>query len=275
MRTKDMKKLKVGIIGCGTIGNEIALSCVGLLKDKVELKALYDIDKKKTEKLSRLVKRDITVDSMDTLFDKADLIVESASACISREVVEKAIEKSKDVMVMSVGGLIESEGLLEEARKKNIRVYFPSGAVCGIDGLKGARLSKIESVTLTTRKPPGGLEGAPYLKEKNIDIHSIKSEKVLFSGNPLEAVKGFPKNINVASVLSLAGIGAEKTKVRIVTSPEYTKNVHEIEITGDFGKLMTRTENVPSRKNPKTSALAILSAIATLKGIVESVKIGT
>ncbi|UCD54804.1 MAG: aspartate dehydrogenase [Candidatus Omnitrophota bacterium] len=270
-----MKKLKVGIIGCGTIGNEIAASCMGLLKDKVELKALYDIDRKKAEGLSRLIKRDITVDSMDMLFDKADLIVESASAGISRKVVEKAVEKSKDVMIMSIGGLIQSEGLLKEAGKKNIRVYFPSGAVCGIDGLKAARLSGIESVTLTTRKPPGGLEGAPYLKEKNINVHSIKGEKVLFRGNPLEAVKGFPKNINVASVLSLAGIGAKKTKVRIITSPGYTKNVHEIEITGDFGSIRTRTENVPSRKNPKTSALAILSAIATLKGIVESIKIGT
>ena len=113
------------------------------------------------------------------------------------------------------------------------------------------------------------------MKEKNIDIHSIKAEEVLFSGSPLEAVKGFPKNINVASVLNLAGIGAKKTKVRIVTSPTYTKNTHEIEITGDFGRITTRTENVPSKKNPKTSALAILSAIATLKGIVESVKIGT
>jgi len=178
-------------------------------------------------------------------------------------------------MIMSVGGLIESEGLLEEARKKNIRVYFPSGAICGIDGLKAARLSRIDAVTLTTRKPPGGLEGAPYLKEKNIDIHSIKTEEVLFSGNPLEAVKGFPKNVNVASILSLAGIGAKKTKVRIVTSPEYTKNVHEIEITGDFGRITTKTENVPSDKNPKTSKLAILSAIATLKSIAESVRMGT
>jgi len=270
-----MKKLKAGIIGCGTIGSEIAASCVTLLKDKVELNALYDIDKKKCEELSRLIKHNIAVGSMDEVFDRADLIIESASARISQEVVEKAIKKSKDVMIMSVGGLIESEGLLEEARKKNIRVYFPSGAISGIDGLKAARLSRIEAVTLTTRKPPRGLEGAPYLKEKNIDIHSIKDEEVLFSGNPLEAVKGFPKNVNVASILSLAGIGAKKTKVRIVTSPVYTKNIHEIEITGDFGRITTRTENVPSKKNPKTSALAILSAIATLKGIVESVKIGT
>jgi aspartate dehydrogenase len=270
-----MKKLKVGIIGCGTIGSEIAASCVTLLKEKVELSALYDIDTKKTEHLSRLVKGNIVAGSMDEAFNKADLIVESASASVSREVVAKAVEKSKAVLVMSVGGLIESEGLLNEADKKNIRVYFPSGAISGVDGLKAAALSKITAVTLTTKKPLKGLEGAPYLKEKNINLDSVRAEKTLFDGSPIEAIKGFPKNINVASVLSLAGIGAKKTRVKIVTSPEYTKNVHEIEITGDFGRITTRTENVPSKKNPKTSALAILSAIATLKGIVESVKIGT
>ncbi len=103
----------------------------------------------------------------------------------------------------------------------------------------------------------------------------IKNEKILFQGSALEAVKAFPKNINVASVLSLAGLGAEKTLVKIITSPEYTKNTQEVEIIGDFGKITTKPENVPSEKNPKTSKLAILSAIATLNGIVESVRVGT
>ena len=79
----------------------------------------------------------------------------------------------------------------------------------------------------------------------------------------------------MASILSLTGIGANKTKVRIITSPEFEKNAHEIEIIGDFGRMTTRTENVPSEKNPKTSKLAALSAIATLKAAVESVRFGT
>lgn len=67
----------------------------------------------------------------------------------------------------------------------------------------------------------------------------------------------------------------KKTRVRIVTSPEYTKNIHEIEIIGNFGKIITRTENIPSKTNPKTSELAILSAIATLEGITDNLRIGT
>ena len=104
---------------------------------------------------------------------------------------------------------------------------------------------------------------------------SIKKEKTIFEGSAVEAVKGFPQNVNVSAVLSLAGMGAKKTRVKIVTSPLYTSNTHEIEITGEFGRIVTRSENLPSKANPKTSALAIFSAIATLETIASSVRIGT
>ena len=267
--------MKIGIVGCGAIGSEIATACVTLLKNKTELTALYDIDRAKSEALSRLVKMNIAVKSLDALLDKAELVIESAASSVSKNILKKAVERSKDVMIMSVGGLVDAKDLLKEAEKKNIKVYLPSGALCGIDGLKAAKISKIDKVTLTTRKPPGGLAGAPYLKEKNIDIGSIKKETVIYEGNARGAIKGFPKNINVSSVLSLAGIGAEETKVKIVVSPDYTKNTHEVEIVGSFGRIATKTENVPSEKNPKTSKLAMLSAIATLKNIAGGIKIGT
>jgi aspartate dehydrogenase len=172
-----------------------------------------------------------------------------------------------------VGGLIGKEKLLKLA--KNSRVYIPSGAICGIDGLKSASAGRIDSVTLTTRKPPKGLEGAPYLKERGIDPARFKDETVVFDGSAKDAIKGFPQNVNVSAVLSLAGIGAARTRVRIIASPGSERNIHEVEITGDFGKILTRTENVPSRTNPKTSALAILSAIATLGAIADRVRVGT
>jgi len=189
--------------------------------------------------------------------------------------LERCIKSNKDCLVMSVGGLLGNEGLLKKAAVAGIHVYIPSGAISGIDALKGASVGKVESVTLTTRKPPRGLEGAPYLTRNRIDLKSIVSETILFEGSAEEAVEGFPANVNVSAVLSLAGIGAKDTKVRIVTSPGYTKNVHEVEIVGDSGRITTKTENVPSKDNPRTSALAIYSAIATLEGIAGSVRIGT
>jgi len=270
-----MKKIKVGIIGCGTIGSEIAKACLRELAGTITLVGICDIDKTKAEALVGILAKPVPILSSDDLIRAADLVTEAASAKISGDILEKCVNKNKDILVMSVGGLLGKEKLLKYAEEKGVKVYLPSGAICGIDGLKAASAGEVDSVTLTTRKPLKGLEGAPYLREKNIDIGSISGETVVFEGSAEEAVKGFPQNINVSAVLALAGIGSAETRVRIVTSPDYTKNIHEVEITGDFGRITTRTENVPSKANPKTSMLAILSAIATLRAAATSVRIGT
>ena len=270
-----MGRLRVGIIGCGAMGSEIARACQGRLSGSVDLAAVCDISDEKIRGLQDSLNKKVEILKLDELIKNTDLVVEAASAGISGEILEKCIKAKRDCLIMSVGGLIAKASLLKQADEQGIRVYIPSGALCGIDGLKSASGGKVESVTLTTRKPPKGLEGAPYLKENRIDLSGIKKETVIFEGTAVEAVKGFPANVNVSAVLSLAGIGAERTRVRIVTSPEYTRNTHEVEITGDFGRITTKTENLPSKNNPRTSALAIYSAIATLEGIAKSVRIGT
>ncbi|MCX5677872.1 MAG: aspartate dehydrogenase [Candidatus Omnitrophica bacterium] len=270
-----MKKIKVGIIGCGVIGTSIAIACRSRLAYAVELAGVCDIDENKILALNRSLKENVRALKLDQLIKKTDLVIEASSALASSKIVEKCVENNRDCLIMSVGGLLGQEGLLKKAGEKGVKVYIPSGAVCGIDALKAASIGKIASVTLTTRKPPKGLEGAPYLTSKGIDVRAITKETVLFEGSARDAVKGFPANVNVSAVLSLAGIGAASTKVRIVTSPDYIRNTHEVEIIGDSGRITTRTENVPSESNPKTSALAIYSAIATLEGITRSVRIGT
>ncbi len=109
-----------------------------------------------------------------------------------------------------------------------------------------------------------------------MDVDSIKGPVVIFEGNAKDAVKLFPANINVAALLSLAGLGSEKTKVRIIADPDTDKNTHAIEARGKFGKISITVENVPDRANPKTSRLAILSAIECLRGICsDDMQIGT
>ena len=270
-----INKIKVGIIGCGAIGSEIAKACQDRLKDKVELVGICDVDDKKTEALNKTLKNKVSAQNVESLIKNSSLVVEAASAGISADVLKRCIDAGRDCLIMSVGGLLGSEAMLDEAKEKGIKIYIPSGAICGIDGLKSASVGRVDSVILTTRKPPKGLVGAPYLKEKGIDVLAVKDEQVIFEGNALEAIKGFPQNVNVSAVLSLAGLGAKNTIVKIVTSPKYTSNTHEIDIKGEFGRISTRSENLPSRANPKTSALAIFSAIATLEGIASSVRIGT
>jgi len=270
-----MKKIKVGIIGCGTIGNEIARACLGRLKDKVVLSALCDADRKKCETLKTSLKSKAPILSIDGVVKSCDFVIEAASASISAGVLKKCIAKGKDCLVMSTGGLLAEPALLAQAGKKRVRVFVPSGAVCGVDGLKSAGVGGIDKVTLTTRKPPKGLAGAPYVLSQKIDLSSVVEDTVIFEGSAEDAVNGFPQNVNVAAVLSLAGIGARKTLVRIIATPGSGANIHEVEIVGESGRITTRSENVPSKANPKTSALAVYSAIATLEGAVSPVRIGT
>lgn len=270
------KKVKIGIVGCGTIGTELAQAIEQRFTAQAELSALCDIDETKAQNLKANCPSTPKILSIDELTKSCDLVIEAASGQVSYEVAQKALKQKKDVMIMSVGGILDRhQELFSLAQEKGCHIYLPSGAIAGLDAVKAAQMAKINKAILITRKPPKGLIGAPYLKEKKIDLSSIKEETVIFEGQAQEAIKGFPKNVNVCAALSLAGIGAKETKVKIVTSPDYKANIHEIHVEGDFGKLVTRTENVPSPANPKTSFLASLSAIATLKNILDVVKIGT
>ena len=271
-----MKK-NIGIAGCGTIGTFIAKRVDRDLQPLAKIVALCDIDKEKTAKLSGMLSCKPAVVSFDKLVEESDIVIEAASSDISFSFAEKTLKKGKDIMIMSIGGILEkSHELFDLARKKKSRIILPSGAICGLDGIKSAKMGNINKVSLTTRKPPRGLRGAPYIIANKIDLDSITGEALIFKGSAQEAVRAFPKNINVSALLSIVGIGAKKTQVKIITSPEYMVNTHEIEIEGDFGRMVSITENVACADNPKTSFLAALSAVASLRQALEDfVVIGT
>ncbi len=267
--------IKVGIVGCGAIGTYLTNEILTRYKNQVRLAGICDIDEKKAKSLKHSLKDRVSTYKLDALVKKCDLVIESAGVGAVKSVIEEAIASNTDVMIMSVGGLLRAPELLNRILKTKLKLYVPSGAIAGLDAVKAARMGKISSVKLITKKPAAGLADADYVIKNNIDLTNIKGEKIIFKGNALDAVAGFPKNINVAAVLSLAGIGPEKTEVCIVASTLVKRNIHTIEINGDFGKIVCCSENVPSLENPKTSELAMLSALAALDGIVRNIKVGT
>ena len=154
-------------------------------------------------------------------------------------------------------------------------IYLPSGAIAGLDGIKSVK-NELNSISITTTKHPRSLKGARFFETSKINIDSISSRTIIFEGTAKEAVSLFPANINVAALLSLSGIGSEKTKVIMVADPNTDKNTHHIEAEGKFGKMTFTVENFPDSNNPKTSRLAILSAIETLrKYCSDEIRIGT
>lgn len=271
------KLLKIGIVGCGAIGSSLAKAIISDFSDKAELVNLYDVDMQKSYKLANIFNNQKLVAlNLDDLINRVNLVIEATKSEVAFDVVQKTIAASRDIMIMSVGGIIGHYKELEVlAKEKGVRIFIPSGAICGIDGLKAAACGKIHKVTLTTKKPPKAFLGVPYVLKKKMRLDNINEDTVLFEGNANLAIKAFPQNINVAATLSIAGIGPQDTVVRIVASPNITRNIHEIEIESDAGRILTRTENIIHPDNPKTSYLAVLSAIATLRQILEPMRIGT
>ena len=273
---KSKAKVKIGILGCGAIGTRIARSIKTECEDLACVTALFDINPAKALNLSKhLPQKNIVQKTYAQLLNHCDLVVEAVNAPDTYELIRQALIAKKDVLVMSVGKMLDGEAILKLAQKQNCRLLIPSGAIAGIDAIKAASLGKIHRIILTTRKPIYGFADNTYVQQKRINLSQITKETVLFDGNVKEAVKCFPQNINVAATISLASSAKDKLRIRIATSPEFKVNSHEIEVTGEFGRMVTKTENVVCPDNPKTSYLAVLSAIVTLKQYLGQVRIGT
>jgi len=270
-------KLKVGIAGCGAIGSSLASSLKSLFKKECRLSAIFDIDRSKQEALSRRLKdRRLQAGTLGELIRRSELVIEATSAAASFKIAGSVIRAGRSVIVMSVGGIVgQTETLRRLCRQKKVSLYIPSGAVCGIDGLKASLGGSIKSVILTTTKPVSAFSGIEYLRKKGINPQKIRKETVIFHGSAASAIRFFPQNINVAATLSIGGIGPQKTIVRIIASPAATRNSHEIRIESAAGMVLAKTENTVHPENPKTSYLAVLSAIACLKQILDPLKVGT
>jgi len=269
--------LKIGFIGCGAIGSRLAKSVKHDLKKHCVISGLYDLAPEKPLNLVRTLKlkKDLVKGSLKELISCCDFVVEAIASNETTEIIKKVIRAKKGIMIMSVGKVLNAPMILTLAEKNHTSVLIPSGSIGGLDIIKSVGAHNISKITLTTSKPISGLSQTDYLTKKGIILSRLKKETTIFDGNVRESIKLFPRNINVAATLALGSRLMNKIRIRLRTSPKFTVNSHEIEVCGKFGRLTLRTDNVACPDNPKTSYLAVLSAVQTLKQYFQSVKIGT
>lgn len=267
--------MNLGLIGCGAIGSIIARE-VGSI-DRVEVLYIWDIDRRREDALVHLPK--IVATDFDGILENCSLVIEASSQRAVRDYVPVLVERGKEVMIMSVGAFADQRfyrRMREMAEISGSKIYIPSGAICGMDGIKAAMCGRVERVILTTTKPPGALSPTEEFTENTgIDPSSLKERTLIFEGTAEEAVRFFPRNVNVAATLKIACLPFGEPIVRIVVDPYAERNRHEIVLEGEFGRIVAETDNVPSPNNPRTSYIAALSAIATLRQILDPVRVGT
>jgi aspartate dehydrogenase len=267
---------KIGILGVGAIGSVIARALDQKQID-AELVAVADQDRARAEALSAELTGRPAVVSLDEMIERSDLAVEAASQAALTEFVPQALGRRRDMLILSVGGLLGQEEWFGEAREKGCRIYIPSGAIAGLDGVKSASMGRIARVLLTSRKPVAALRGSRYAMERNLALDSLEEDTLIFEGLAEDAARAFPTTANVAASLRLAldPARSDAVRVQIIAVPGGTENVHEICVEGEFGRFTVKVENRPSTANPRTSQLAAFSAIATLKNLTRSLHVGT
>lgn len=266
--------VKVAIGSLGTVGmalaRRIAVGDGGLMLTAVSAR---DTDRAR-ERLAS-IGSDAEVLALEALADAADVVVECAPAEHFLTLAAPVIAAGKILVPISVAGLLEHMDLVERARETGARIMVPSGAILGLDALRAAREGEIQEVRMITRKPPGGLAGAPHLVDNAISIEGLTAPLKVFEGTAAEGARGFPANVNVAAAVGLAGVGPERTVLEVWADPGVDRNVHDIKVVADAASFTLHIENVPSVENPRTGRLVAQSVMATLRRLSAPLIVGT
>lgn len=269
-----MKELTVGIGGFGVIGEAVARR----LDKGIPGLRLSAVSARRTKRAGdRMVDftAPVPVVSLSELSACAEVVVECAPAAAFMDVAGPAVDGGLIFIPLSCGMLLQHENLPARAAKSGARIIVPTGALLGLDAVRAASEGELRSVRMVTRKPPKGLMGAPHLIENDINVEGLREPLLVFEGTARAAAAGFPANVNVAAALSLAGLGPDETMIEIWADPTVTRNTHNIKVDSDATRFEMTIEGVPSLENPATGMLTPLSVIATLRGLVSPMRVGT
>jgi aspartate dehydrogenase len=264
------RPLGVGVVGLGAIGRRVCQALDAGLPG-LRLTGATARSRDRAEAFLKSLGTPVPLLSLDEVIEVSDVVVEASTQAHLQEIAPRALGAGRDLVVLSCGALLGRQDWVELAERHGCRILVPSGAIAGLDGVKGGAVGPITSVTMESRKAPAGWAGAPWVVQQQIDLEAIREETLIFEG---PATAAFPANVNVLAALSLAGIGPELTTTRIYAVPGLTRNTHRISVEGEFGSLTIEVRNVPS-ENPRTGRLSYLSTIALLRDLGATLRIGT
>jgi aspartate dehydrogenase len=208
----------------------------------------------------------LTASLEQLLAARPDLIVECAGHAAVAAYATTILNSGVDLIIASTGSLADElllTSIRESLQTSSAQVRLPAGALPGVDALSAARLGGLTAVCLQSSKPPSAWAGTAA--EAAYELDALKAPTLIFEGDARKAAITFPKNANVAATAALAGLGFERTWVRLVADPALSQNVHRLEVQGLFGEMTLEVRAHPAPDNPKTSYLAALSIMRLLE----------
>jgi aspartate dehydrogenase len=271
--------MRVGIVGGGTIARMFVEHIRRGDLGRAQIVAIAGrSEQSRGRDVAKSFRVPFVVGAKALLAKKPDVVVEAASHEAVREYGDALLKKGVALIVLSCGALCDDtlrRKLERSAERSGALLAVPSGGIGGLDALKAACVAGVDEVTIAVTKPPAAWKGIPYVERLEIDLDRLRGPHVLFEGAAREGVPHFPANVNIAAVLSMAGIGFDRTRLKVVADPALKYNTHYIEVRGRTGRFSIKLENVPAPENPKTAWLACYSALAALKAVKSPVRYGT
>jgi aspartate dehydrogenase len=194
-----------------------------------------------------------------------DLLIDCAGHAGLAQHGPTALARGVDVLTLSLGALAD-DGLAARlgaaARDGAAQLHLASGAIGALDALRAGAVGGLHAVTYTGRKPPAGWRGSAA--EAQLDLDALTEATTHFTGTARAAALAYPKNANVAAAVALAGVGFDATQVTLIADPDAPGNVHDIRAEGTFGQLSFQVTGAGLPDNPRSSALAAMSAVAAI-----------
>lgn len=267
--------MRIGLIGFGTIGRAVAKAVDDGQAGDVEISSILVRDTSKIDlKDTDRTREKLTSDSRRFFSDDIEVVVEAAGHGALKQYAEYALRSGRDLLAVSVGALADEAflALIRVAAKETRQnVLIPSGALGGLDAISSAAFGEIDEVVLEVRKPVAAWIGTPA---ETVALQATDEPVCFYSGKAREAVIAFPQNVNVLAALSLAGIGFDRTEVKMFVDPCTTHNTFHLSSRGEFGEVKLTLKNVPNPENPKTGRLVVMSLTKAIKRLTDRVIVG-
>jgi len=266
--------MRIGLIGFGTIGKAVA-TALGTKHTGVEVSTILVQDKNKLRAdVDGGMLQKITVDPDQFFSEDIQVVVEAAGHGALKQYAERALRSGRDVLAVSVG-VFADESFLTSIRatsnETGRKLLVPSGALGGLDAISSAAVGEIYEVVLEVRKPVAAWIGTPA---DFLALRATDEAICFYEGKARDAVAAFPQNVNVLAALSLAGIGFDRTAVRMFIDPGAKHNTFDLSARGEFGEMTLKLKNIPYPENPKTGRLVVMSLLKAIKRLTDPIIVG-
>ena len=217
----------VSVIGAGSLANVFANVLHEFLPE-FKLHSVLGRSQEKAEVFASKYSCQAVFNIDDFLKEAAPVVVELAGGAALKDYALPILKSGRTLICLSSGAFADEDfkqQAILTASENNGRICIVNGAIGGLDFLQTCALQRGSAeVIIETTKSPKSLLGAPGLDGRTLDL---TKRTVVFEGGVQEAIKGFPKNINVGVIASLAS-QKPQTKVRIVADPAANSNTHQI-----------------------------------------------